>query len=80
MSEDVQTFCEQPRQKVLQRTLQENELMTNSECTGLSVKKKKKRQAEISCHLCLCFSFCFLKKDDQETSDDALFHENLINS
>lgn len=42
MSEDVQTFCEQPRQKVLQRTLQENELMTNSECTGLSVKKKKK--------------------------------------
>lgn len=58
MSEDVQTFCEQPRQKVLQRTLQENELMTNSECTGLSVKKKKK--GKLKFHVTYAFVSAFV--------------------
>lgn len=59
MSEDVQTFCEQPRQKVLQRTLQENELMTNSECTGLSVKKKKKK-GKLKFHVTYAFVSAFV--------------------
>lgn len=58
MSEDVQTFCEQPRQKVLQRTLQENELMTNSECTGLSVIKKKK--GKLKFHVTYAFVSAFV--------------------
>lgn len=49
----------------MQITLLANELKTNSVCVGLSGGEKKK--IEISCNLCLCFGFLFLKKNVQET-------------
>lgn len=57
MSDNLQNVCEQPRQKVLQITLLENELMTNSEWISLSGGEEKRLKFHITYDFVLAFVF-----------------------